>query len=595
MNFKIYFFVLFSFLIQLSYGQKSVDVKYEAAKEAFYIENYEEAYLLIKEAKKIYKSIPPKVAYLEILINDKLIKNNPYNDFLILDETRKLVKIYKNKYVKFQDEKYKEIIQIGDSLNQYPKDLETFNAIKEVKQRQEALEREQKLRELALEKERIEKQALEAKQKAEADRIKKIEEDKKKRIISDRKDRLRPYVNPETFSEYELARLSESEFNEQLDKAIRESVGKKEQEKKIKEIENQRLTILQPYLSYVNSYDTYNLGTYTEKRFEEIYNKAKSEFKAAEKRNRPQLGSFSSLGFQSGEIAKYGFIYERGGKKTVGFRISARTSLTSEQDIINGTAIKNKTEIELGPNFRILNRLYLNIGVGYGYYDRLFNNDFAGVVNVEKTGYSVATTGLMFRVSRLININSGLSFMNIEKEFYKPEMTLGISFNLKNKNDSERNSYTTQMKSKSNNNYNSNLSSFSSLGFYGGKNAKYGLFYETGGNGVTGFHVSARTSLKEETIINGQLILNRSELALGPNFRMSNRLYLNLGVGYGICDYGFSNDNYLGTSDYFSANAGIMLRLSRFININAGYSFENFDIEYHKPEITFGISFNIWE
>ena len=118
----------------------------------------------------------------------------------------------------------------------------------------------------------------------------------------------------------------------------------------------------------------------------------------------------------------------------MGFRFSARTSLTSEQDILNGTATKNKTEIELGPNFQIRNWLYLNIGIGYGYYDRLLNNDFAGEVYVEKTGYSVATTGLMFRVSRVININGGVSFMDIDKEIYKPEITFGISFNLRWKN-----------------------------------------------------------------------------------------------------------------------------------------------------------------
>jgi hypothetical protein len=78
------------------------------------------------------------------------------------------------------------------------------------------------------------------------------------------------------------------------------------------------------------------------------------------KKYKQKLYSFSSIGFQSGEIAKYGFIYEHGGKKTVGFRFSARTSLTSEQDILNGAATKNKTEIELGPNFRIFNRVYLN-------------------------------------------------------------------------------------------------------------------------------------------------------------------------------------------------------------------------------------------
>ena len=73
-----------------------------------------------------------------------------------------MVKIYKNKYVKIQNEKYQEIIQIGESLNQYPKDLNSFNEINEQKQK-----------ELALEKEQLEKKALELKQKAEADRIKK--------------------------------------------------------------------------------------------------------------------------------------------------------------------------------------------------------------------------------------------------------------------------------------------------------------------------------------------------------------------------------------------------------------------------------------
>ena len=151
------------------------------------------------------------------------------------------------------------------------------------------------------------------------------------------------------------------------------------------------------------------------------------------KKYKQKLYSFSSIGFQSGEIAKYGFIYEHGGKKTVGFRFSARTSLTSEQDILNGAATKNKTEIELGPNFRIFNRVYLNIGVGYGYYDRLMNNDYANILNIEKTGYLVATTGIMIRLSRVINLNGGASFMDIDKDFYNPEITFGISFNLKGK------------------------------------------------------------------------------------------------------------------------------------------------------------------
>ena len=155
------------------------------------------------------------------------------------------------------------------------------------------------------------------------------------------------------------------------------------------------------------------------------------------KRNAGKLNSystFSSLGIQSGEIAKYGLLYESGGKRTVGFHISARTSNTSEEEILNGSGVENKTEIDLGPNFKIFNRFYLNIGVGYGYYDKILRNDYAGTLSLEKTGYLLATSGVMIRISRIININGGVSFMDVDKAFYKPEITFGVSFNLKKKN-----------------------------------------------------------------------------------------------------------------------------------------------------------------
>ena len=151
------------------------------------------------------------------------------------------------------------------------------------------------------------------------------------------------------------------------------------------------------------------------------------------KKYKQKLYSFSSLGFQSGEIAKYGLLYERGGKRTVGFHISARTSNTSEEEILNGSGIENKTEIDLGPNFKLFNRFYLNIGAGYGYYDKILRNDYAGTLSLEKTGYLLATSGVMIRINRVVNINGGISFMDIDKAFYKPEITFGISFNLKKK------------------------------------------------------------------------------------------------------------------------------------------------------------------
>lgn len=152
------------------------------------------------------------------------------------------------------------------------------------------------------------------------------------------------------------------------------------------------------------------------------------------KQPKQKLSSFSSIGFQSGEIAKYGLLYERGGKRTVGFHISARTSNTSEEEILNSLGIANKTEADLGPNFELFNRFYLNVGVGFGYYDKILRNDYAGTLSLEKKGYLLATSGVMIRISRVININGGVSFMDVDKAFYKPEMSFGISFNLKNKN-----------------------------------------------------------------------------------------------------------------------------------------------------------------
>jgi hypothetical protein len=419
----ILFFILF---FQVSLAQnKDVKVLIREASEAFNNNDYEVALQKIDEVKIEFKknSPPPIILSMEIISKCKIISNDPLYSFDLIVDARNLAKKYIKNPNCIKDKNYNEVILENKILDTYPKDLNSFNEIKQAKQK-----------EIDLKKELLEKQALEAKQKAEADRIKKIEEDRIKRIVSERKDKLRAYINPDFFSEYELARLSESEFNERLDKAIQDSIKRQADEKRIYEIKEDRLFKLDAYRAYISYENLLNLGLYSENEFEKIYQKAKSDFRETERRNKPKLRSFSSIGFQSGEIAKYGFIYECGGKKTVGFRFTARTSLAAEEDILNGTVIENKTEIELGPNFKIFKRLYFNIGVGYGYYDRLMNNDYAGEVYLEKTGYTVATTGLMFRISRVININGGASFMDIEKEIYKPEITFGISFNLKGKN-----------------------------------------------------------------------------------------------------------------------------------------------------------------
>ena len=148
-------------------------------------------------------------------------------------------------------------------------------------------------------------------------------------------------------------------------------------------------------------------------------------------RERLRKRPFSSIGLQSGEIAKYGLLYERGGKSFIGFHMSARTSLTSEEDILNGSVTENKSEIDLGPNFKISRYIYLNLGAGYGIYSSINRNDYSGTSEIKQTGYIVTSAGLMIRLGKVVNINGGASFMDIDKDIYKPEIIFGLSFNLK--------------------------------------------------------------------------------------------------------------------------------------------------------------------
>ncbi len=358
-------------LFQISFAQKKdIKIIIKEAKEAFNKNDYETTIQKIDEIKIEFKknTPPPFILSMEIISKSDIIKNNPLNSFDLITDIRNLT----NKYIKNpnskKDTNYNAVVSENIILNTYPKDLDAFNALKEAKQKQEALEKEQKEKADAEKKARIERAALETKARQEREAIVRLERLEQERI-----------KNEQLAVERENNRIAEAEADR----------------KRVNEAEEYR--------------------------------------KQVERENKHKLYSFSSLGIQSGEIAKYGFIYEHGGRKTVGFRFSARTSLTLEEDILSGKVIENKTEIELGPNFKLLKRIYFNIGVGYGYYDRIINNDYVGEFYLEKTGYSVATTGLMIRLSRVINLNGGASFMDIDKDFYNPEITFGISFNLKGK------------------------------------------------------------------------------------------------------------------------------------------------------------------
>lgn len=425
-----YFLLLFS---QVYFGQTTANNNYNNAKEAYFSANFTDALLHIKDAKEQYKSSPPKVSYLEIMICAELLKIDPYQDYSLLDETRILVNDYLKKYQKINIANYKSVKQVANKLDTLPQDLFDFNAAKEDIRKKSELAKKRDEIALAREKDRIE---LEEKAKKLRDSILRkeaIEEEILNNLILERKIKLEPYIKAITISDHELGGLSDINFNNRFNKAKQDLIKIENEEARIEDLRIKRYNELEKYSSSVSNYELSQLGAITDARFAEIYKQAKHNFKEAKRIKKPKLNSFSSLGFQSGEIATYGLLYERGGRRAIGFRMSARTSLIDEEDLLNGTVTQNKTEIELGPNIKISNRFYLNIGGGYGYYDKIINNDYNGSINLEKTTYYVATTGLMIRMSRVININGGVSFIDIDKDIYKPEITFGISFNLRGK------------------------------------------------------------------------------------------------------------------------------------------------------------------
>ena len=549
---KILIFLILLFSIQFSFAQKDAIELKNQVQLAYERGDYESAIERINEMEHVYKQMPFSYLSMRIKALYQIISNNPKTDFQNIVDCNKFISDYlKKAKASDQDVSYNEIVAINKVLESYPKDESSYIIYKE-KNKEEA--RETEIRDS---------------------------------IVKIRTEKLKPYIKVVDLNTLRLGYISDDEFETVLNNVedkYQEEVIEQENKEKLKA---KRTDILQPYSNFVSYNDYLKLGDLSNDEFDQILKSAKKRAKPI-----PQLYSFSSLGFQSGTIAKYGLLYESSGVKAFGYRLALRSSLSSNDNIISGKVKKNKTEIEIGTNYNIYNGFYLNFGIGYGYYKKLLNNDFLGTISTENKGYFVTTTGIMYRLNNQFNVNCGIAFMDIHEDLYKPELTLGVTYNLINITKNQNKTYSTTPKNRAKNYYNS-LPSFSSLGFQSGEISKYGLLYETGGRKKVGFHISARTTLRPEQIFSGEVIENKKEIELGPNFMMSDHIYLNVGIGYGNYNY-FNQDAYQGGKiGYYIATTGIMYRISRVININSGLSFMDIDEDLHKTEITFGISFNL--
>lgn len=167
-----------------------------------------------------------------------------------------------------------------------------------------------------------------------------------------------------------------------------------------------------------------------EKRYAEEQAKLKAAARTARIAKKYEDGFFA-IGYEGGTIAKYGLRMELGSRKILGFFLNVRTSLTSDSDLSNDSNVANKNEVVAGPNFRVAKWLFLNIGAGYGYHKRFVRNDYLQQSELETKTYVAGYSGATFRITPLINLVGGVSFIDIDKEFYTPEFTFGLTINLK--------------------------------------------------------------------------------------------------------------------------------------------------------------------
>lgn len=155
---------------------------------------------------------------------------------------------------------------------------------------------------------------------------------------------------------------------------------------------------------------------------------------------RSKRSMFTSIGYEYGEYAPYGLRFETGGRR-VGVFVIARTGLIpdtelSEEYYNTGNSKPNKSELLLGPNLKIVDWMFLNIGGGYGFYKHIFRDDYSNSEGISRSNYWAGYSGITVRLGKSININGGASFIDIAKQysdktFKTPELTAGFTINLR--------------------------------------------------------------------------------------------------------------------------------------------------------------------
>ena len=116
---------------QIAFSQQAIaKIKYEEAEEAYAANNFKTTVSKLTEAESLLKSTNPRILYLKILAQSKIIEQNVYlEEYTLLNSTRILSDKYLKEYENLpdNDDKYRDIYKVSEQLKKYPISELDFN------------------------------------------------------------------------------------------------------------------------------------------------------------------------------------------------------------------------------------------------------------------------------------------------------------------------------------------------------------------------------------------------------------------------------------------------------------------------------------
>jgi hypothetical protein len=117
--------------VQFSFAQNTIaKLKFEEAEELYTNEKYMQVLTKIDEVEKMLNSSNPKIIYLKILTESKIIEGMPRSirdypptyAYSIIENIRENIKKYLKEYENLPDneDKYREIYKISEKIKNYP-------------------------------------------------------------------------------------------------------------------------------------------------------------------------------------------------------------------------------------------------------------------------------------------------------------------------------------------------------------------------------------------------------------------------------------------------------------------------------------------